>query len=81
MLKNKQADSIIECLKDLKQKEGDNLKSMSFDAGNGFDNEKVKKFFEDNNIKTIMFNKQETKNATSIIERFNRTIRDKITKY
>ena len=57
------------------------INSISFDAGSEFNNKKVLDFFEFQNIKVFSFNKKISPNATSIIERFNRTIRDKITKY
>ena len=57
------------------------INSISFDAGSEFNNKKVLDFFEFQNIKVFSFNKKISPNAKSIIERFNRTIRDKITKY
>ena len=63
------------------EKEKAKLGSISFDAGNEFNNKKVLDFFKTNNIKVLVFNKKDSPNATSIIERFNRTIRDKICKY
>lgn len=80
-IKDKKADTILECLQDLHEKEKDNIISISFDSGTEFNNKKVIGFLENNNIKTIIFNKQNSPNACQIIERFNRTIRDKISKY
>ncbi|KAL4463806.1 hypothetical protein ABPG74_005743 [Tetrahymena malaccensis] len=80
-LKDKKAESILECLKDLHRKENDNLKSISFDQGSEFDNKLVKEFLDQNGIRYIFFNKATNPNATSMIERFNRTIRDRISKY
>nr|AAG23743.1 integrase-like protein [Tetrahymena thermophila] len=80
-LKDKSAQSILECLKELYRTEKDNFRSISSDEGSEFDNNLVKNFLDQHNIKYIFFNKQTNPNATSLIERFNRTIRDKISKY
>ena len=62
-------------LKDVK------VTSISFDAGSEFNNKKLLDLFEENGINVFSFNKKISPNATAIIERFNKTIRDKITKY
>lgn len=51
------------------------------DNGSEFVNNKIKKLFEDNNIEHLVFDKNKWKNGIAKVERFNRTIRDKITKY
>ena len=40
-----------------------------------------KKLLSDNNIELFVFDKNISPNATSIIERFNKTLRQKIDKY
>ncbi|KAL4436486.1 hypothetical protein ABPG74_003052 [Tetrahymena malaccensis] len=80
-LKDKRAESILRCLENLLEREKSNLKSISFDAGSEFENKIVMKFLDQHNIRYIFFNKQFQPNATMLIERFNRTIRDKISKY
>jgi IS30 family transposase len=78
-LKDKSADAVLQAFKDfLKDVK---VTSISFDAGSEFNNKKVLDLFEENNIKVLSFNKKISPNATAIIERFNKTIRDKITKF
>ena len=55
--------------------------SISFDAGSEFNNKKVLALLKENVIKEYSFNKKISSNAIAIIERFNKTIRNKITKY
>jgi len=75
-LKDKTADSIYRAMKNLT--DNVNMLSISFDAGTEFSNKKVLGLFESKDIKVIVFNKKLQPNATMIIERFNRTLRDKI---
>ena len=56
-------------------------KIIESDNGNEFNNHKIKKLFDDHGIKFIVFNKNENKNSLGKIERFNRTIRLKISNY
>jgi len=55
--------------------------SISFDTGSEFNNKKILDLFEENDIKVFSFNKKISPNVTSLIKRFNKTIRDKIAKY
>ena len=52
------------------------LNLLEMDAGNEFN--KIIKFCKDNDIKVIIYNGD--KNSTSIVERFNRTLRDYISR-
>ena len=54
---------------------------MEFDLGNEWNNKEVKKLFEQNNIEYTFFNKKISPNAIMKIERFNRTLREKIDAY
>jgi len=61
-----------------------NVETISFDNGSEFNNKQVNKLFQDNKVKVYLFNKSTkdySHNQLMIIERFNRTLRDKITKY
>ena len=57
------------------------MTSISFDAGSEFNNKKVLDLLKEKDIKEYSFNKKTSPNAIAIIERFNKTIRDKITKF
>ena len=56
-------------------------KIIETDLGSEFNNTKIKNYLKDNNIEIRFFNKSESPNAISKVERFNRTIRQKITDY
>ena len=82
-LKNKQTQTIIDILYSFVD-EAKNFDSVSFDSGSEFNNQYVKEFLEDYGTKIYIFNKSTedySHNQLMIIERFNRTLRDKITKY
>lgn len=77
-LKKKDGRSILECLQDLQAKEGENLRSISCDAGKEFQNKLVEDYLAREGIEFLVFNKQEQPNATEIVERLIQTIRQKI---
>ena len=61
--------------------DADEIKIIESDAGNEFINSDVKKLLDYKNIQLITFNKNYSPNAMSKVERFNKTIRDKLTNY
>jgi hypothetical protein len=79
-IKNKTSNHILEHMKFFINEDNKNkVKCIESDAGNEF--MKVQKYCLNNNIMYIMIHKDDSKNAMAIVERVNRTIRDKIEKY
>jgi hypothetical protein len=54
---------------------------MSFDDGKEFKNGDVINLLEKNGVRYLFFNKNRSQHAMMMVERFNRTIRDKLTYY
>ena len=78
-LKNKQQDSIFEAISDFISK--NTVKRLESDAGSEFDNNQFKEMCFQSEIELFLFDKKLSPNAMGKIERFNKTIRDKINKY
>jgi hypothetical protein len=76
-IKSKNANEILNIMKNFIN--NNKVKCIESDKGNEF--MEVKKYCEENDILYIMINKDDSKNAMAIVERVNRTIREKITKY
>jgi len=79
-LKNKTTKSIIEAFKRFLH-DVDDIQQLQADKGSEFKSKEFKKLCDENNIKLILFDTGDNKNSMSICERFNRTIRDKISNY
>ena len=56
-------------------------KIIESDNGNEFTNNKIKQLFTNNEIEYVIFDKTFNKNAMAKVERFNKTIRDRIDSY
>ena len=56
------------------------IDSITCDYGKEFVNKNIKKWFEENNIKVFYVN-DENHNKLGIINRFHRTLKDKLNKY
>lgn len=79
-LKNKTTKSIIEAFKNFLNQDS-NIEQLQCDLGSEFKSKEFKKICNDNNIKLILFDASKNKNTLAIINRFHRTIRDKIDEY
>jgi hypothetical protein len=76
--KNKNADTILEMLKQFKEKAKD-IDSITCDSGSEFTNYEAIKWFEDNNIQ--MYFVVGDSHKLGIINRFHRTLKNKLLKY
>jgi hypothetical protein len=74
-LKNKTAEAVLEGLKQIPAPT-----NWTSDNGSEFTNSKIKSWFADNNI-NVYYAAKGDHNKLGIIDRFSRTIRQKITKY
>ena len=79
-LKDKKTASIIKAFKKFIS-ECKNIDTLEGDLGSEWNSREFKNLCEKSNIKLILFNKKDSPNALSIIERFNRTIRTMIDDY
>lgn len=79
-LKNKLFKTIIEAFIKFLQECG-SIDQLQCDMGSEFKAKEFQKICESNKIKLLLFNTSENKNTMGIIERFNKTIRDKIANY
>jgi len=79
-LKNKDSKAIIDAFKKFINSEK-NIKVLECDKGSEFISKAFKDFIKKNNINLLLFDKNISPNATSIVERFNGTIRGKIDNY
>jgi len=78
-LKNKKGNEIIECFKQF-IKEAGNVKKLTADRGSEYINKQWKDIATQHNIE-MHYTPTGDKTMTGKVERFNRTLRDKITKY
>jgi len=78
-LKNKTKDAVFDAVSDFISK--NTVKRLESDAGSEFDNNQLKEMCIQSEIELFLFDKKESPNSMGKIERFNKTIRDKITKY
>ena len=76
-MKSKKSDEVLENFKKFHE-EVKEIAIIEVDAGNEFINNKFQKYCTDNNIKLIVFNND--KRSMGKVERFNRTIRDSLSK-
>ena len=79
-LKNKKTETIITAMKQFINKV-DDIKIIESDAGSEFISQKFRDLLNENNIQLLTFDKSLSPNAMAIVERANKTIRDKIDKY
>ena len=78
-IKSKSKIEMLKVIKDFVNK--NIIKSIECDNGMEFVNNDVKNLLSSKNIELITFNKKNSPYATMKIERFNKTIRDKINNY
>lgn len=76
-LKDKEMSSILKCIKEMEKKTIINV--LECDLGTEFNNYEFKKFCSDNNIELDLFKSDSHK--LGIINRWHRTIKDKLIKY
>ena len=76
--KNKETTTILKFLNQFK-KDSKEIHNITTDSGSEFINKQCKKWFEDNNIK--MFYVVGDSHKLGIINRFHRTLKEKILKY
>ena len=76
--KNKETTTILQFLEKFK-KQSKEIHTTTTDSGSEFINKQCKKWFEDNNIK--MFYIVGDSHKLGIINRFHRTLKEKILKY
>jgi len=79
-IKNKSATTILEVMTKFLDEAGD-VKVIETDEGTEFTNNKIKDLLKSKGILHKVYNKEKSKNAVSIVERFNRTIRSLIDQY
>jgi len=81
-LKNKTEKSVSEAFeKFIKSIDTKSLVTIYTDSGTELINKKLANIFNNNNIHHIPINKKDNPNGTQIIERFNRTLRERINQY
>ena len=77
--KNKEESTIIEMLENFKHNAIE-IDNITCDYGKEFVNKNIKKWFEENNIHVTYVN-DDNHNKLGIINRFHRTLKDKLNKY
>ena len=81
IMKDKKSETIIKYFNKFLKDIDYNINILETDAGLEFINNKFKKICQDNNIELVLFNKSDSHNALSIVERVNKTLRNLIDEY